>query len=212
MRAFWASEGFLEIHSPSHGESSESGAELFTVDYFGGKAYLAQSPQFLQADGMAALRESVRDRAVSVPTRPLRLDTRQSSQRRYELSWIESHEDVMRLEERWLRDVVSESLGGFTARTSTSPRHRRDGAKPPLPADDHGRGSGVLVNLGTYARRTPGRRPGRKGENFWEYVAEHFGHDFLFVTDYDWKLGRFTICAPIEAVHHEELRPAVERR
>jgi len=37
----------MEIHSPKMmGSPSESGAELFEVDYFGGKAYLAQSPQF----------------------------------------------------------------------------------------------------------------------------------------------------------------------
>ncbi len=39
--------GFTEIQSPKLvGGSTESGATVFTVDYFGRPAYLAQSPQF----------------------------------------------------------------------------------------------------------------------------------------------------------------------
>src|SRR4029078_11438259 len=39
--------GFTEGHSPKLVESaSESGANVFEVDYFGRAAYLAQSPQF----------------------------------------------------------------------------------------------------------------------------------------------------------------------
>ncbi|GIG66403.1 aspartate--tRNA(Asn) ligase [Phytomonospora endophytica] len=38
---------FTEVNSPKLvGTATESGASVFTVDYFGGKAYLAQSPQF----------------------------------------------------------------------------------------------------------------------------------------------------------------------
>ena len=40
-------DGFTEVHSPKLVESAtESGANVFTVDYFGRPAYLAQSPQF----------------------------------------------------------------------------------------------------------------------------------------------------------------------
>lgn len=40
-------EGFTEVHSPKLVEqATESGANVFTVDYFGRPAYLAQSPQF----------------------------------------------------------------------------------------------------------------------------------------------------------------------
>ena len=44
---FFTDQGFLQIHSPKlMSTPSETKAELFEVDYFGGKAYLAQSPQF----------------------------------------------------------------------------------------------------------------------------------------------------------------------
>ncbi len=46
FRRALTAEGFTEIATPKIvGTSTESGANVFTVDYFGEKAYLAQSPQ-----------------------------------------------------------------------------------------------------------------------------------------------------------------------
>ncbi|MDP9317639.1 MAG: OB-fold nucleic acid binding domain-containing protein, partial [Actinomycetota bacterium] len=47
FRAALDGAGFTEVHSPKIVESAtESGANVFQVDYFGQAAYLAQSPQF----------------------------------------------------------------------------------------------------------------------------------------------------------------------
>lgn len=47
FRATLDAGGFTEVHSPKLVESAtESGANVFEVDYFGRPAYLAQSPQF----------------------------------------------------------------------------------------------------------------------------------------------------------------------
>jgi aspartyl-tRNA synthetase len=46
IRDFLFEKGFLEIHTPRIiASATEGGAALFTVDYFGEKAFLAQSPQ-----------------------------------------------------------------------------------------------------------------------------------------------------------------------
>jgi len=46
FREFLSKNGFIEIHSPKIlGGSSEGGAEVFRLEYFGKKASLAQSPQ-----------------------------------------------------------------------------------------------------------------------------------------------------------------------
>ncbi len=46
FRSALTAEGFTEIQTPKLvGTSTESGANVFSVDYFGQKAYLAQSPQ-----------------------------------------------------------------------------------------------------------------------------------------------------------------------
>lgn len=46
IRDFLFELGFLEVHTPRFiGSATEGGAALFEVNYFGSKAYLAQSPQ-----------------------------------------------------------------------------------------------------------------------------------------------------------------------
>jgi aspartyl-tRNA synthetase len=46
IRDFLFEEGFLEVHTPRIiASATEGGAALFAVDYFGEKAFLAQSPQ-----------------------------------------------------------------------------------------------------------------------------------------------------------------------
>ena len=49
LRTWWVEHDFVEIHTPKlMASASESRAELFEVDYFDTKAYLAQSPQFFK--------------------------------------------------------------------------------------------------------------------------------------------------------------------
>jgi len=48
-RTYWVENDFVEIHTPKlMASASESRAELFEVEYFDTKAYLAQSPQFFK--------------------------------------------------------------------------------------------------------------------------------------------------------------------
>jgi nondiscriminating aspartyl-tRNA synthetase len=51
IRSYLFEQGFLEAHSPRIiASATEGGAELFCVDYFGQKAYLAQSPQLYKEE------------------------------------------------------------------------------------------------------------------------------------------------------------------
>ncbi|HUJ84677.1 MAG TPA: aspartate--tRNA(Asn) ligase [Candidatus Acidoferrales bacterium] len=51
IRSYLFEKGFLEVHTPRIiGSATEGGAELFCVDYFGQKAYLAQSPQLYKEE------------------------------------------------------------------------------------------------------------------------------------------------------------------
>lgn len=56
IRSILVNEGFLEVQTPKIiGQAAEGGATLFTLDYFGRQAYLAQSPQLYKEQLTLAL-------------------------------------------------------------------------------------------------------------------------------------------------------------
>ena len=109
MREFWLSQGFVELHTPKlMGSPSEGGAELFTLDYFGQTASLAQSPQFYKQMAMAAGMDRVFEIGPAFRADPSftpRHATEFTSVD-MEMSWIGSHYDVMEFEELWLQHVL----------------------------------------------------------------------------------------------------------
>lgn len=186
MRDFWITEGFVEIHSPKlMGSASESGAELFEVEYFGRKAYLAQSPQFYKQMAMAAGFDRVFEIAPVFRANPSftsRHDTEFTSVD-MEMAWIESHHDVMAFEERWLQhvlQVVKDEHGqpiadtfGVELRVPTIP----------FPKVTMAEARAILQAQGHTAPPEGDLDP--QGERLVnEHTRQKFDHEFVFVTDY----------------------------
>jgi nondiscriminating aspartyl-tRNA synthetase len=170
--------GFVEVHTPKIVPSAtESGANVFALDYFGRPAYLAQSPQFYKQTLVGALG---RVYEVGPVFRAEPHDTTrhlaQYTSLDVELGFIDDHRDVMAV----LRDVLAGMVAavaplwssplwpdGLTEVPAEIPAVHftealaRAGGDPDEPdlAPDHER------RLGEWARR------------------EH-GSDFLFVTGY----------------------------
>ncbi|HVF33427.1 MAG TPA: aspartate--tRNA(Asn) ligase [Acidimicrobiales bacterium] len=97
--------GFTEVHTPKLvGSATETGANVFAVDYFGRTAYLAQSPQ-LYKQVMVGVFERVYETGPVFRAEPH--DTvrhlAQYTSLDVELGFIEDHRDVMAL----LRDVLA---------------------------------------------------------------------------------------------------------
>lgn len=187
MRDVWSRHGFLEIHSPKLKPTpNKSGSHLFSLDHFGRRAYLAQSPQFYKQMAMAAGLERVFEvgpvfRAQPSPTS--RHDTEFTSID-VEMSWIDSHEDVMAFEE----ELVHDALG------AVQKEHGEDIARwfgqevevPSLPfprvtldaARKHVSDSGWPVDPEADDLDPEGER------RLSRVVAAEHGHEFVFVTDY----------------------------
>lgn len=117
MRQFLLQNNFLEIHTPKLiGAASESGSEVFALDYFGSKAYLAQSPQFYKQMAMASGFERIFEvgpvfRAENSNTSK---HTTEFTGFDLEMSYINSYEDVMQIEQDMLTHmltVVKEKYG-----------------------------------------------------------------------------------------------------
>lgn len=98
MRALWEEQGFLEIHSPKlRPLPNKSGGELFAVEYFGRRVYLAQSPQWYKQMAMAAGFDRVFE--IGPVFRPQREPTSRHDTEftsvDVELSWVSSMDDVL---------------------------------------------------------------------------------------------------------------------
>jgi len=186
MREVWRSEQFIELHTPKFmGSASESGAELFKVEYFDGVAYLAQSPQFYKQMAMAAGFGRVFEVGPVFRANPSftsRHDTEFTSVD-MELAWISSHYDVMAFEERWLQFVlqsvedkhakeIAETFGAHVhvptipfPKVTMDEAHailRAHGIAPPPEGDLDPQGERVIA----------------------EHTRQQYDHEFVFVTDY----------------------------
>ncbi len=188
MREFWLQNGFMEIHSPKiMGAPSESGAELFELTYFERKAYLAQSPQFYKQMAMSA----GFDRVFEIGP-VFRADPSFTSRHMteftgvdMEMSWIDSHEDVMSFMERWLQytyqrvkdahgEEIKERLGSEVVVPEV-----------PFPRIPMVKAMEILkeANYVVPADKKGDIDPG--GERvLGNYVKEKYGHDFVFLTDW----------------------------
>jgi aspartyl-tRNA synthetase len=187
MRDYWRKDGFIELHSPKFmGSASESGAELFKVEYFEGQAFLAQSPQFYKQMAMAAGFGRVFEVGPVFRANPSftsRHDTEFTSVD-VEIAWVDSHEDVMAFEEAWLAHVlaaVKDTHGPqiestfdveVIAPTLPFPRVTLEHAKELLREAGH-EPPGIGHDLDPPSERALSA-----------IVKETHGHEFAFVTDY----------------------------
>ncbi len=207
MREYWRREKFIELHTPKFmGSASESGAELFKVEYFDGEAFLAQSPQFYKQMAMAAGFGRVFEVGPVFRANPSftsRHDTEFTSVD-VEIAWIDSHEDVMSFEEAWLAHVlaaVKETHGQEIEETFQTevivpelpfPRVSLEDAKAMLRESGHDT-PGAEHDLDPPSERALSA-----------LIEERHGHEFAFVTDYP------TTVRPFYHMRHED-RPGLTK-
>ncbi|MDO8619975.1 MAG: aspartate--tRNA(Asn) ligase [bacterium] len=186
MRELWAKEGFIEIHSPKlMGAASESGAELFQLPYFGQTASLAQSPQFYKQMAMAAGLDRIFEIGPVFRANPSftsRHDTEFTSID-VELSWVDSHEDVMQFEETLLHHTLRRVAEAHGAEIKERFGVAVSVPTLPFPRISLLEARHVLKERGhTIAHKEDLDPPGER--MLAQYIWEKNGHDFVFVTDY----------------------------
>lgn len=188
MREYWLQHNFVEIHSPKlTGSPSESGAELFSLDYFERKAYLAQSPQFYKQMAMAAGFERIFEIGPVFRADPS-FTARHMTEFTgvdMEISWIDSHEDVMAFQEGWLQYVytrVKELHGDAIKETFDVDLVVPTVPFPRIPMRE------AIEILKSRGYVLPADKKGDidpAGEReIAAYVKEKFDHDFVFLTDW----------------------------
>ena len=196
LREFLLERNFIEIHTPKLiGAASESGSDVFEVKYFDTKAYLAQSPQFYKQMAMAAGLERIFESGPVFRAEKSYTNKHATEFTGFDLefSYIDGVEDVMKMEEELLTHAlkrVKEAHGekirelfGLEVVVPTLPFPRMKLADVYRELEER---YGYTVpdslkgDLTTDAERMTKK-----------LCEEKYGHEFLFITDYDAKERAF---------------------
>jgi aspartyl-tRNA synthetase len=186
-RTYWVERDFVELHTPKlMASASESKAELFKVEYFDGTAYLSQSPQFFkqmaQPAGFGKMFE-IGPAFRADPSFTSRHATEFTSVDA-EISWIDSHEDVMRMHEELIvagfqavKDKHGAEIQALYGLEVTVP-------SIPFPRIPLAEAKRIIAERGYEVPRADDDMDPEGERQIAAYVQETYGHEFVFLTDF----------------------------
>ena len=196
MREFLVKRNFVEIHTPKLiAAASESGSDVFEVKYFDGKAYLAQSPQFYKQMAMAAGLERIFETGPVFRAEKSYTNKHATEFTGFDLefSYIESFDDVMKMEEELLAyalEKVAEKHG-----EEIKAQYGLEVIVPTLPFPRMKLADVYAELEARYGFKVPDEVKGdltTEAERMTRQLAKDmFNHEFLFITDYDAKERAF---------------------
>ncbi|MFF1876805.1 aspartate--tRNA(Asn) ligase [Leifsonia sp. NPDC058230] len=187
LREYWVNNDFIEIHTPKlMASASESRAELFEVGYFETTAYLSQSPQFFKQMAQPAGFGKVFEIGPAFRADPS-FTSRHATEFTSvdaEISWIDSHEDVMTMHENLIvagfqavKDKHGEQIKELFDVEVTVP-------STPFPRIPLAEAKRIVAERGYEVPRHDDDMDPEGERQISAYVKETYGHEFVFLTDY----------------------------
>lgn len=186
FRAFLNTEDFTEFQAPKLvGDDAEGGANIFKVEYLGGKdAYLATSPQFYKQIMVGVFeRVFTTGNVYRAEKHSTTRHINEYTSLDIEMGFIESHEDIMALEERLMAYIV-EHLRNTCAAEFALLGAELPMVKPTFPRMKLNEALELIYELhGDDSRGEPDLEPQHER---WlcEWAREKHGSDFIFITHY----------------------------
>ncbi len=178
-RKYWDENNFIQLYPPNFLQTqSESGAEVFTVNYFDRKAFLPQSPQFYKQMGIASGMEKVFmvgpvfRAELSFTTRHLTEFTGWD----FEMAYVESHHDIMDTEEGMI-------IEGFKSILAKFPEIGIEVPSQPFPRITMVEAKKILKEEGVPSPEEYDLSP-EEERGISEYVKKKYNHDFVFIHEY----------------------------
>ena len=187
LRSWWVERDYIEVHTPKlMASASESHAELFEMEYFETKAYLAQSPQFFKQMAQPAGFGKVFEIAPAFRADPS-FTSRHATEFTSidaEISWIDSHEDVMQMHEQALVSAFTAVVEKHGAAIEAAFEVELSVPSLPFPRIPLAEARQIVADGGYEIPRTDGDLDPEGERRLSAWVKANHGHDFVFVTDY----------------------------
>jgi len=194
MRQWWVERDWVEIHTPKlMASASESRAELFEVGYFDTVAYLAQSPQFFKQMAQPAAFGAVFEIAPAFRADPS-FTSRHATEFTSidaEMSWVDSHHDVMGMQEQVITAGIQAVLDRYGGAISTTLGVELAAPSTPFPRVSLAEAREIVSSGGYDLPRSDGDLDPEAERRLSAYIEEKTGHHFVFVTDYDTSIRPF---------------------
>ena len=196
MREFLVERNFVEIHTPKLiAAASESGSDVFAVKYFDTTAYLAQSPQFYKQMAMASGLERIFETGPVFRAEKSYTNKHATEFTGFDLefSYIDSFEDVMKMEEELVAYAIAKVKEAHGAELAELYGEELVVPKLPFPRMKL---RDVYAELeARYGYTVPDELKGdltTEAERMTKQLCrDMFDHEFLFITDYDAKERAF---------------------
>lgn len=185
-------QGFIEIQTPKiMATPSESKAELFKLEYFGQTAYLAQSPQLFKQMAIASGLERVFEVAPAFRA-DKSFTTRHATEFTSfdgEMAYIESFEEIMQELEKtigYMLTSIKKTCGKEIEKYFGITEFQ---LKKPIPRITMAKAKEILREMGCASEQPDITTAEEKALG--EYVKEHFGSDFVYITEWPWETRPF---------------------
>ena len=194
---YFTNNGFINIHTPKiTALSSEGGSEVFELkNYFGQKAYLTQSPQLYKQMAMMAGFDKVFEIGEYFRANPSFTNRHDTEFHGIdtEISFIESHHEIMDLEESWLKYVMSKVKEEYGEEYIKYFGKEMIDINYKFPRITLREVYKILEEEKGYVvpRQLKGDLDPEAERLICEYVKEKYGSEFVFVTDFHTKARAF---------------------
>ncbi len=194
MREYCIQNNFIEIHSPKiSGAGAESGAELFKLDYFGQTAYLSQSPQFYKQMAMASGFNAVYEigPAFRAENSHTSYHATEINMADMEISWIHSFEEVMDVEEAWLKYILNRLKDTYGEEIKENFGVEISNTEKDFPRITFQEAKQILKEKFHYIGEKTDDLERHEEELLCKYAKDNYQCDFIFITKFPFSARPF---------------------
>lgn len=187
LREYCINHDFMEIHTPKIAAgAAESGAEVFKIDYFGEEACLSQSPQFYKQMAMAAGFNKVFEigPAFRAENSHTSYHATEINMADVEISWISSLDEVMDMEEAWLKYAISKVNETYGEKIKEQFGVELVDTNVPIPRVTFEEAKAILKEKCQFVGEREEDFERQEEKLLCEYAKKEYGSDFIFVTKF----------------------------